>query len=67
MPFEQAALCEPLSVALQACQRTGMNNLCKNVTIFGAGAIGLLVGAVARSEGANVTMLGLIIFTIELI
>jgi len=67
MSFEEAALCEPLSVALQACQRIGMSNLCKDVTIFGAGSVGLLVGAVAKSEGANVTILGSVIFRIELI
>src|SRR5947207_8130211 len=39
MSFEEAALCEPLSVALHACQRTGMSDLCTYVTIFGAGAI----------------------------
>ena len=57
MSFEEAALYEPLSVALQACQRTGMSNLCKDVMIFGAGAIRLLIGAVAKSRGAKVAIL----------
>jgi len=58
MSFEEAALCEPLSVALQACERTRLGQFDKSVTIFGCGAIGLLVAAVAKSKGAYVTMTG---------
>ena len=58
MSFEEGALCEPLSVALQAAQRTNMSNHDRAVIIFGAGTVGLLVGAVAKSKGLHVTILG---------
>ena len=58
MTFEEAAFCEPLSVALQACQRTNMGSSDKNIAIFGAGTIGLLVGAVAKARGFHVSILG---------
>lgn len=60
MSFEEGALCEPLSVALQAAQRTGLSNNDGRIIIFGAGAVGLLVGAVAKSKGAFVTILGVL-------
>lgn len=58
MSFEEAALCEPLSVALQAIERTGFLKAVENVTVFGAGSVGLLVGAVAAARGAKVSMIG---------
>ena len=58
MSVEEAALCEPLSVALQAIERTGLSKTVENVTIFGAGSVGLLVGAVAAAHGAKVSMIG---------
>ena len=61
MSFEEAALCEPLSVALQAVERAGgIIAGFTAVTIFGAGAVGLLIGAVAKANGAKtVTILGI--------
>jgi L-iditol 2-dehydrogenase len=58
MSFEEGALCEPLSVALQAAQRTGMSQHDTVIIIFGAGTVGLLIGAVAKSMGLRVTILG---------
>lgn len=58
MSFEEGALCEPLSVALQACQRTRLTSNDKRIIIFGAGTVGLLVGAVAKTTSVHVTMLG---------
>jgi threonine dehydrogenase-like Zn-dependent dehydrogenase len=64
--FEEAALCEPLSVALQACQRTDLKPSDAQVVIFGAGAIGLLVGAVSKAQGLHVTILGIVPFVVDL-
>ena len=47
------ALVEPLSVALHATRRAQLTSLSKpSVLIFGAGAIGILCGAVCRASGA---------------
>ena len=50
--MELGALLEPLSVAVHACRRSlmeeGMTTL-----VFGAGAVGLLVAAVAKYKGAK--------------
>jgi len=43
MSFEEAALCEPLCVALQAHQRLGLQG--DDVLIIGGGTIGLLCAA----------------------
>jgi L-iditol 2-dehydrogenase len=50
--FEQAALAEPLSVALHATRR-GQLHLGQTVLVIGAGAVGLLVCALARAAGAS--------------
>jgi len=51
--FEEAALVEPLSVAVHAVKRCGIS--CgETVAIIGAGAIGLLVLQVSKLSGATV-------------
>lgn len=52
IPFEEAALAEPLAVALHAVRSS---NLCvgQNVVVVGAGTIGMLVGIVALFSGAQ--------------
>lgn len=50
--FEEAALAEPLAVALQAASRANIT-AGQTVLIYGAGAVGLLVAAVARAFGAT--------------
>jgi hypothetical protein len=55
MSFEESALCEPLSVALQACKRTGIPRLA-DVLIFGAGPIGLLCASVVKARGLSVSV-----------
>jgi threonine dehydrogenase-like Zn-dependent dehydrogenase len=52
MSFEQGALVEPLSVAVHAVSRTPVTKG-SNVVVIGAGAVGLLVAAVAYAEGAT--------------
>lgn len=52
MTTEEAAMLEPLSVAVYACQR-GRITLGDNVVIFGAGPVGILCGMVAKSKGAS--------------
>ena len=52
MGFREAALLEPLAVALQAIKRAG-NVAGKRVLICGAGPIGQLTGLVARHYGAE--------------
>lgn len=49
---DQAAMIEPLSVAVHAVNRAG-NVSGKNVLVLGAGTIGHLVGQVSRAWGAN--------------
>jgi len=49
MSFEEAALCEPLSVALQACQRARVPSVA-DILIFGAGPIGLLCAAAIKAR-----------------
>lgn len=51
MTTEEAAMVEPLSVAVYACQR-GKVSLGNSIVIFGAGPIGILCGLVAKSKGA---------------
>jgi len=50
VPFEQAALAEPLSVCLHAANRAGELEG-KSVLVIGAGPIGLLLAAVAKQRG----------------
>lgn len=52
MTWEEAALCEPVAVALAACRRAGIT-VGKSVMIFGAGTIGVLAAMVARAHGAS--------------
>lgn len=54
--LEQAAMIEPISVAVHALSRGG-NVKDRKVLIFGAGTIGNLVGQVARAYGAAQVML----------
>ncbi len=49
---DQAAMIEPLAVAVHAVNRCG-NVSGKNVVVLGAGTIGNLVGQVSRALGAN--------------
>jgi len=51
MTWEEAALCEPVAVAVAACQRAGAG-IGKVVLIMGAGTIGILAAMVARAHGA---------------
>ncbi len=53
-----AALAEPLSVAVHAVQRRSTIHPGDNVVVSGPGPIGLLCGQLARLAGADVLMLG---------
>ncbi|KAL1918625.1 uncharacterized protein VTP21DRAFT_2647 [Calcarisporiella thermophila] len=50
--LEEAALVEPLSVAVHAVQRAELDSG-RHVMVFGSGPIGLLVSAVARAAGST--------------
>ena len=52
MTTEEAAMLEPLSVAVYACQRGGVG-LGQSIVIFGAGPVGMLCGLVAKATGAS--------------
>jgi len=54
--FEEAAMCEPAAVALHALSRAEIN-LGDTVTIFGAGAIGIILAKIARLRGAGQVIL----------
>ncbi|ORY77296.1 ubiquitin elongating factor core-domain-containing protein [Protomyces lactucae-debilis] len=57
MSFDEAALMEPLSVAVHVVKRLNIT-FASNMVIFGAGAIGLLCAAVARARGvANILLI----------
>jgi len=51
MSFEEAALCEPLSVGIWACHRAGLEPG-DEVLVTGAGPVGILAAQVARAFGA---------------
>ncbi|HEX2247887.1 MAG TPA: alcohol dehydrogenase catalytic domain-containing protein [Arthrobacter sp.] len=51
VPAAEAALAEPLAVAVHAVDRSGLTGG-EHVTVFGAGPIGLLTALVARHAGA---------------
>lgn len=51
MSFEDAALCEPLSVGIWACRRAGLQPG-DHVLVSGAGPVGVLAAQVARAFGA---------------
>ncbi|KAA1472494.1 GroES-like protein [Dentipellis sp. KUC8613] len=50
--FEQAALAEPLSVLIHASRRASLASN-QTILVYGAGAIGLLACALAKSQGAS--------------
>lgn len=50
--FEQASLAEPLSVLIHASRRANLTEG-QTVLVFGAGTIGLLACALAKSRGAS--------------
>ena len=52
MTWRQAAMCEPLSIALHALSRTPVS-LMDTVVVIGAGTIGLLTSLCARLAGAG--------------
>ena len=52
MTFMEAALCEPVSVAIAACKRAELK-VGQRVLIMGAGPIGLLTAMVANTYGAS--------------
>jgi L-iditol 2-dehydrogenase len=52
MSFEEAALCEPLSVGIWACRRAGLQPG-DRVLVSGAGPVGVLAAQVARALGAS--------------
>jgi len=52
MSLEEGALVEPLSVAVHVCRQAGVKPG-DSVVVFGAGPVGLLCCAVARSFGAK--------------
>jgi len=56
LPFEQAAMCEPISVALHALRRTNIK-IGDNVVIYGPGTIGGLIAQWCRAWGAAKVML----------
>lgn len=51
MSFEEAAMCEPLSVGIWACHRANLETG-DDVLVTGAGPVGILAAQVARAEGA---------------
>lgn len=52
--YEEGAMCEPLSVAVNACNRAPeLIKPGKNVAVMGAGPIGLLTLLVAKAYGAS--------------
>lgn len=52
MSFEEAAMCEPLSVGIWAARRAGLEPG-DEVLVSGAGPVGVLAAQVARAEGAS--------------
>lgn len=56
VPVTQAALAEPLAVAVHAVARSGLVGG-ENVLVFGAGPIGILTALVARHAGAGTILI----------
>ncbi len=52
VPLPQAALAEPLAVAVHAVHRSGLSGG-ERILIFGAGPIGILIALVAKHSGAE--------------
>jgi alcohol dehydrogenase/L-iditol 2-dehydrogenase len=59
LPFETACLTEPCCVAYSAVVNNGNIKPGDRVIVFGPGPIGLLCGAMARLQGAEVAVAGL--------
>jgi L-iditol 2-dehydrogenase len=57
MPFDVAAMIEPLAVCVHACNIAG-DLKDKNVLVIGAGVIGNLTAQAARAKGARVMIAG---------
>jgi L-iditol 2-dehydrogenase len=55
--LDQAAMVEPVSVAVHALSRAGDDLKGKNVLVLGAGTIGNLVAQVAKASGAKAAMI----------
>jgi L-iditol 2-dehydrogenase len=55
--LDQAAMVEPVSVAVHALSRAGEDVAGKKVLVLGAGTIGNLVAQVARASGASAVMI----------
>lgn len=55
--LDQAAMVEPVSVAVHALSRAGEELQDKNVLVLGAGTIGNLVAQVAKASGAKAAMI----------
>eukprot|EP01116_Phalansterium_solitarium_P020548 TRINITY_DN6105_c0_g1_i1.p1 TRINITY_DN6105_c0_g1~~TRINITY_DN6105_c0_g1_i1.p1 ORF type:complete len:351 (-),score=110.91 TRINITY_DN6105_c0_g1_i1:131-1183(-) len=53
--YDEAALCEPLSVGIHACTRAGVS-IGSRVLVLGAGPIGLVCILAARAAGASVVV-----------
>jgi (R,R)-butanediol dehydrogenase / meso-butanediol dehydrogenase / diacetyl reductase len=58
LPLRQAALIEPTAVAVHDVRRSRLT-LGEHAVVIGAGPVGLLIGKVAQSTGATVTVLEL--------
>jgi len=54
--FDEAAMCEPLSVGIHACNRAGVR-IGSKVLIMGAGPIGLMCLLAAKAAGATTVVL----------
>lgn len=54
--FEEAAMCEPVAVAIHALSQSGVE-FGDTVGIFGAGTIGLILAKIARAWGAGKVIL----------
>lgn len=66
MSYEQGAMAEPLSVGIWGCQRAGLKPG-DDVLVTGAGPVGLLAAAVARTMGAlSVTVTDVSQFRLDL-
>jgi L-iditol 2-dehydrogenase len=50
--YDESTLLEPLSVAIHATRRASMPDV-SNCLIFGAGTVGILVGAMCKISGAR--------------
>src|SRR5699024_11327330 len=57
MPLDQAAMIEPLSVAVHAVKHAGVQSG-QTVVVGGAGPIGLLVASVVKAYGATTIEIG---------